>query len=232
MTVIGRIVGPEVYGNLLDLVTIRIDALPWSATDVPGVAEKVFERIPAGPDARETAVLRLAPGTDLGRWQADCRVDLFVLAGSARINGQACGARHYVRIPAGDDLSLNAPGGATFLVKQRAVAGGEAISLDTGNRANWAAWGGRGSEKAQIYDPGVLSEAAWVGFMLPDLTIPEHAHAGGEEIFILEGELSDERGRYGPGTWVRFPVGLTHTPTSSAAGCMMLVREGDACPAA
>jgi anti-sigma factor ChrR (cupin superfamily) len=31
--------------------------------------------------------------------------------------------------------------------------------------------------------------------------------AGGEEIFVLSGELRDEQGIYGPGTWIRNPAG-------------------------
>lgn len=232
MTDIARIAGPDVNADLLELVTIRSGEEAWRGTEIPGVEEQVFERIASGPDARETAILRLAPGVVLAPEKAECRVDIFVLVGSVEVGGRERRERHFTRFPPGADMGLRTAGGATIMVKKRAVAGAVPIALDTSDRANWAAWGGRGSEKAQIYDPGELAEASWVGFMLPDLTIPEHAHAGGEEIFILEGELRDERGHYGPGAWVRFPVGVTHTPTSLAQGCVMLVREGDALPAA
>jgi anti-sigma factor ChrR (cupin superfamily) len=50
-----------------------------------------------------------------------------------------------------------------------------------------------------------------------------HTHGGGEEFLVLEGVFSDERGNYPAGTYVRNPVGSTHTP-SSQNGCTILVK--------
>lgn len=231
MTTLTDISGPEHNADLLALVTIRADEEAWCETGLPGVDEKLFERIVGGPEARETALVRLAAGAKPIGGRTQCRVDIYVLEGSILLSGRPCPAGHFLRLPRGADIDVQSPDGAVIMLKKRGgEADGDAILLDTRDRANWALWGGRGSEKAQIYDPGALAEASWVGFMLPDLTIPEHDHAGGEEIFILEGELRDERGLYGPGTWVRFPVGARHTPTSLSEGCLMIVREGDARP--
>lgn len=229
MTNLARISGPEYNADLGELVTIDANALPWRSTDTDGVTVKLFERIGSGTEARETALVRLTPGAALPRETTECRVDVFVLRGAIELAGHHRPAGLYVRFPKGVEIDARSAAGATLMVKKRGgAADGDALALDTKDRANWAAWGGRGSEKAQLFDAGALPEASWVGFMLPDLTIPEHSHAGGEEIFILEGGLRDERGHYGPGAWVRFPVGVTHTPTSLADGCLMLVREGDA----
>lgn len=231
MVNIARIEGPDVNANLLELVTIDSGLAPWHGVGVPGVSEKVFERICSGAAARETALLRLDPRATVPGGVAQCRIDLLVLAGSVDLGGLHHTAGMFVRVPVGTEIDLRSNEGATVLLKKRGgSASGESIVLDTQDRANWAAWGGRGSEKAQLYDPGLIREASWVGYMLPDLTIPEHDHAGGEEIFILQGELRDERGLYGPGVWIRFPIGLRHTPTSLSEGCRMLVREGDAYP--
>lgn len=50
-----------------------------------------------------------------------------------------------------------------------------------------------------------------------------HTHGGGEEFLVLEGVFSDEHGDYPAGTYVRNPVGSTHTP-SSKDGCTILVK--------
>jgi len=50
-----------------------------------------------------------------------------------------------------------------------------------------------------------------------------HTHGGGEEFLVLEGTFSDEHGDYGPGTYVRNPVGSRHTPYSKD-GCTILVK--------
>lgn len=50
-----------------------------------------------------------------------------------------------------------------------------------------------------------------------------HTHSGGEEFIVLEGVFSDEHGDFGPGTYVRNPVGSSHTPYSKA-GATIIVK--------
>ena len=57
----------------------------------------------------------------------------------------------------------------------------------------------------------------------PDSHFSAHTHGGGEEFLVLEGIFSDEQGDYGPGTYVRNPIGSRHTPYSKD-GCTILVK--------
>ena len=50
-----------------------------------------------------------------------------------------------------------------------------------------------------------------------------HTHKGGEEFLVLDGVFSDEHGDFGPGTYVRNPVGSSHTPYSKD-GVTILVK--------
>jgi anti-sigma factor ChrR (cupin superfamily) len=50
-----------------------------------------------------------------------------------------------------------------------------------------------------------------------------HAHDGGEEILVLDGCFSDERGDYPAGTYLRNPPGSRHTPFSTD-GCTLFVK--------
>ncbi|MEM8611604.1 MAG: cupin domain-containing protein [Cyanobacteria bacterium P01_H01_bin.105] len=50
-----------------------------------------------------------------------------------------------------------------------------------------------------------------------------HTHGGGEEFIVLDGIFSDEHGDFGPGTYVRNPVGSSHTPHSKE-GATILVK--------
>ena len=49
----------------------------------------------------------------------------------------------------------------------------------------------------------------------------------GEATLIVDGELNDAMGTYGPGTWLRFPIGLEHAPFTKDQTCKMFIREGD-----
>ena len=58
-----------------------------------------------------------------------------------------------------------------------------------------------------------------------------HTHSDGEEFLVLNGMFSDEAGDFGPGSYLRNPVGTLHTPFANE-GCMIFVRlwqfqEGD-----
>ena len=57
----------------------------------------------------------------------------------------------------------------------------------------------------------------------PGSSFSAHTHDGGEEFLVLEGVFSDEFGDYGPGTYIRNPVGSSHTPFSQD-GCIILVK--------
>ena len=50
-----------------------------------------------------------------------------------------------------------------------------------------------------------------------------HTHGGGEEFMVLDGVFSDEHGDFGPGTYVRNPVGSSHRPYSQD-GATILVK--------
>ena len=56
-------------------------------------------------------------------------------------------------------------------------------------------------------------------------TFPDHDHPGGEELFVIDGNIEDAHGAYGPGSWVRYPVGSRHE-VYSAAGCTFYVKAG------
>lgn len=57
----------------------------------------------------------------------------------------------------------------------------------------------------------------------PGSTFPKHGHPDGEEVFVLEGVYSDQRGSFPAGTYLLSPDGFEHEPFS-AEGCLLLVR--------
>ena len=59
----------------------------------------------------------------------------------------------------------------------------------------------------------------------PHTRFVPHVHPGGEEIFVLDGALEDEEGRYAVGSWLRNPPGSQHMPFS-LEGCLLYVKIG------
>jgi len=58
----------------------------------------------------------------------------------------------------------------------------------------------------------------------PNSTFSPHVHGGGEEFLVLEGEFADEHQTYPVGTYVRNPIGTSHSPRVGAAGCVLFVK--------
>ncbi len=58
----------------------------------------------------------------------------------------------------------------------------------------------------------------------PDSTFSAHTHGGGEEFLVLEGEFGDEHALYPAGTYVRNPIGTSHSPRVGKSGCTIFVK--------
>ena len=58
----------------------------------------------------------------------------------------------------------------------------------------------------------------------PNSIFSAHTHSGGEEFLVLEGEFGDEHATYPAGTYVRNPVGTSHSPRVGNEGCVILVK--------
>jgi len=99
------------------------------------------------------------------------------------------------------------------------------VVLDT-NALPWEAGATPGVERKilECANADLRHYTALVRFA-PNTPFPFHYHPHGEEVYVLEGELSDEVGRYPAGTYVRFPVGSDHAPFSGP-GCLLLVKLG------
>jgi len=59
-----------------------------------------------------------------------------------------------------------------------------------------------------------VSRATSIVTYQPGSSFSEHVHDGGEEFLVLDGIFSDTTGDFGPGTYVRNPVGSRHAPWS------------------
>lgn len=70
---------------------------------------------------------------------------------------------------------------------------------------------------------GEVARATSIVRYAPGAKFSTHLHELGEEIFVLDGTLSDEAGDYGPGTYLKNPPGSSHAPYSEQ-GCTLFVK--------
>jgi anti-sigma factor ChrR (cupin superfamily) len=70
---------------------------------------------------------------------------------------------------------------------------------------------------------GEVARATSIVRYEPGAKFSSHGHELGEEILVLEGELSDENGSYETGTYLKNPAGSSHAPFSKD-GCTLFVK--------
>jgi anti-sigma factor ChrR (cupin superfamily) len=82
--------------------------------------------------------------------------------------------------------------------------------------------------------PGVHWKILWeegdrrtvLGRYEPGAVIPRHRHLGDEQIFVLEGSVSDDTGTCTAGNYARRPPGCVHTVSSRDGALVLAVIAG------
>lgn len=99
----------------------------------------------------------------------------------------------------------------------------ESVFIDT-NTMDWEASPAAGVWRKKLEREGEESgRATSLVRYDPGSSFKPHVHSGGEEIFVLDGVFSDEKGDYPAGSYFRNPPGTSHTP-SSESGCTLFVK--------
>ncbi|HEV8437739.1 MAG TPA: cupin domain-containing protein [Methylomirabilota bacterium] len=65
----------------------------------------------------------------------------------------------------------------------------------------------------------------------PGATIPRHRHIGDEQIFVIEGSVTDDTGVCTAGHYARRPPGCVHSVVSETGALVFAVTSGPAEPA-
>jgi anti-sigma factor ChrR (cupin superfamily) len=90
---------------------------------------------------------------------------------------------------------------------------------------DWSASPSRTVVRKRVHLVGPAEEGQVTSVVRYDAgsTFPVHDHPDGEEIFVLEGVFSDERGDWPAGTYLLNPEGFRHAPFSRP-GCVLFVK--------
>ena len=218
----------EINADPDELVVLDTNAMPWEDTEIPGVRQKTLERVNDPEKGRETALIKMDPGTKLAPETISDRWDVFTLEGDYNDGHGVHDRRTFIMTPPGETMTLSTEQGCTFYRKKRRPfrPDFDKILIDT-NKVEWTPFPQRGARVVHFYrDPHGI-EAWRFGEVYAEKQLPSHDHAIGEETLIVEGRLKDEYNEYGPGTWLRFPILLPHAPFTESESCYMFIRDGD-----
>jgi anti-sigma factor ChrR (cupin superfamily) len=204
-------------------VVIATDALPWLASPQAGVERRMLDRI-GGEVARATSLVRYAPDSIFPAHEHGLGEEFLVLDGTFSDEHGDYPAGTYVRNPPGSRHAPRTAGGCVILVKLRQMPAAERrrVVIDT-SAAAWEPGEAAGHGRLLLYAAGderVTLEQLEAGARLAAADCP-----GGEELFIVSGDLADERGGYGRNTWIRNPAGLRRSLTSGG-GAVYWAKRG------
>jgi anti-sigma factor ChrR (cupin superfamily) len=86
-----------------------------------------------------------------------------------------------------------------------------------------------GTQVREVWNQESQPQSTWLVTLEPGFRADQSLDAGGLEVFVLQGVVTDELGRHGPGTWVRWPSAASHRPRSEA-GAQLFLRYAEPPP--
>jgi anti-sigma factor ChrR (cupin superfamily) len=181
----------------------------WVASPRAGVWRKPLAREEA-ERGHATSIVRYEPGSSFSRHDHPLGEEILVLKGVFSDESGDYPAGTYFRNPEG---FLHAPfskEGCEILVKLHQFKRGDGshVCFDT-HTADWQQGNGN-LQVLPLHD--FESESVALVRWPAGERFESHVHTGGEEIYVISGELIDEHGRYPAGTWTRSPHMSQHEP--------------------
>ena len=195
---------------------------PWTPSPLAGVERKFLERI-GGEVARATSIVRYAAGSSFSEHIHDGGEEYLVLEG---VFSDASGdhpAGTYVRNPPGSRHAPFTREGCTIFVKLRQMHDGESELTRVDVDEHWQVTDVPGLSRRTLFEGE--GEGVAIEQLRPGSAWQSRKALGGEEILVLEGELSYGSRRCAPLCWLRIPAG-SEAPISSGPGCRYWVKRG------
>lgn len=195
--------------NFNQRVVINTQNQDWLASPLPGVWRKPLAR-QEQERGHATSIVRYEAGASFSAHEHLAGEEILVLEGVFSDEHGDFPAGSYFRNPPGSKHIPASKPGCVLLVKLQQFQPGddEWVRVDT-NTAVWNT-GVNGLQVMPLhhYKDEQVALVKWPG----GAKFPSHQHIGGEEIYVISGELQDQHGRYPQGTWLRSPPLSEHQP--------------------
>lgn len=219
----GGVLAMKLHADLSQRAIVQSDELDWVQSPLAGVERRMLER-DGDEVARATSLVRYAPESFFDFHRHDKGEEFLVLDGVFSDEMGDFPAGMYVRNPPGSRHKPHSEVGAIIFVKLRQFADDDLayVRLDT-NSTPWQASTAKDVKRMVLHSHG--PEQVVLLRFAPNAAYGNHRFAGGAELFVLDGVLEDEYGRYPKGTWLRNPPASGHQPFSTV-GCTIYLKTG------
>lgn len=190
-------------------VVINTAQRDWVASPMPGVMRKPLAREDA-ERGHATSIVRYEPGARFSAHDHPLGEEILVLEGVFSDETGDYPAGTYFRNPQGFRHAPFSNEGCVLLVKLHQFQADDTqhVVIDT-HREPFRT--GTGNLQVLPLHQHGGEQVALVRWPAGERFQP-HTHFGGEEIYVISGELQDEHGTYPEGTWIRSPHMSQHLP--------------------
>ncbi|KXI23426.1 cupin domain-containing protein [Photobacterium sanguinicancri] len=199
--------------DLSKKVVINTTTMDWLPSPSGGVLRKPLERESA-ESGHTTSVVEYIAAANFPIHPHPLGEEIFVLEGIFSDETGNFPAGSYIRNPPKSHHAPFSHEGCKILVKlnQFDESDSQQVNIDT-QTAKWLQGiGGLKVMPLHDFKHGARHEHTALVKWPAGETFQYHQHVGGEEIFVISGELRDEYGQYPAGTWLRSPHQSVHRP--------------------
>lgn len=190
-------------------IVIHTDDQDWQPSPLPGVWRKPLAR-ENKESGHATSIVKYDAGAKFTAHNHPLGEEILVLSGIFSDETGDFPAGSYFRNPKGFMHAPYSIGGCELLVKlhQMSPLDNQRLIVNT-HEQSWQA--GQGNLRIKPLH-NFRTESVALVFWPAGENFMLHNHHGGEEIYVISGELIDEFGRYPKGSWIRSPHLSHHHP--------------------
>jgi len=212
----------ELNADFSKRVVVKYDRNDWVPSPMPGVERRMLDRI-GDEVARATTIVRFAPGSAFSPHTHDGGEEYLVLDGTFQDEDGDFPAGFYVRNPPTTRHKPAATDGATILVKLHQFDPADRTQVQIDTKA--AAWQAvmQGRETLLLHEDArerVVMERWAPG------TAVEIDGAGGLEMLVVEGAVTEGGDSLTARDWLRLPVGAGLNATVGPDGATVWIKTG------
>lgn len=218
-------VGESINGDLAIRVVADTTRMKWTASPSGSVWRKRVHLVGPPELGQVTSVVRYEPDSSFPTHDHPEGEEILVLEGVFSDEHGDWPAGAYLLNPEGFRHTPFSKSGCVLLVKLRQFAGKERrhVVVDT-EKLDWQAGSNPAVSYKPLYQQAGFSDVMRLERWETQTDLGTVTYDYGAEIFVLEGEFTDEAGTYAKGCWLRLPIGSKHHPRSEG-GCTLYIKR-------
>lgn len=216
----------SINGDLGERVAVDTAAMEWTASPSGTVWRKRLHLVGPPESGQVTSLVRYEPASAFPAHDHPDGEEILVLEGGFSDEHGDWPAGTYLLNPEGFRHEPFSRDGCLLLVKLRQYPGRDRhhVVLAT-DELDWQPGAAPYVDVKPLYAQQGYADTVHLerwqhGAELGPVRYPE-----GVEIFVIDGEFTDENGEHRMRSWLRLPPGATHTPVT-AGGCTLYVKRG------